>query len=510
MKWAPVRSESEKKIAAKLRKASGFYRFLWEIRDELFDGDFQEELEKSYQPRGQQPCAPALLAMVMLLQRYDGLSDADAVDAAENDRRWQLVLGCLGADQAPFGQGTLVRFRLRAIANDLDKKLVDRTVEIAKKSGGFGWKHLRTALDSSPLHGAGRVEDTWNLIGRAMAKVVHAVSLALDLDEETVIKSAGLSVLSADSIKAALDIDWDDEDAQTAALEKLLSQVDALEKWVAKRASKQTEVPPLREPLAMLRKLVAQDIEPDPTSGGRRIKQEVAKDRIISVSDPEMRHGRKSKTKLFNGYKRHVAIANNLILATAVEPANVREHEPAAGLLERVARHGAIEIVDIDRGYLASEAIADLFDDGVTINSKPWVATNKGLFTKLDFRIDARRRTVTCPNGKTARAVDSGKATFLVEDCSRCKLKRSCTTSESRSVALHPNEGMLIQLRTRKATRSGRAELRKRVVVEHKLARVGQIQGDDARYAGARKNELDLNRTAAVINLQEIARQRAA
>jgi hypothetical protein len=193
-----------------------------------------------------------------------------------------------------------------------------------------------------------------------------------------------------------------------------------------------------------------------------------------------------------------------------VEPANIQEYVPAAGLLERVARHGAIEIVDIDRGYLASEAIAELFDEGVTINSKPWVPTNKGLFTKLDFRIDARRRIVTCPNGKTARAVDSGKATFAVEDCSCCKRKPSCTTSDSRTVALHPNEGMLIQLRTRKSTRNGRAELRKRVVVEHKLARVSQVQGADARYAGSRKNELDLNRTAAVINLQEISRRRAA
>jgi hypothetical protein len=99
--------------------------------------------------------------MVLLLQRYDGVSDADAVDAAENDRRWQLVLGTLGSERTPFGQGTLVRFRVRAVANDLDKKLVDRTVELAKKTGGFGWKHLRVALDSSPLHGAGRVEDTW-------------------------------------------------------------------------------------------------------------------------------------------------------------------------------------------------------------------------------------------------------------------------------------------------------------------------------------------------------------
>jgi hypothetical protein len=91
MRWQPGRTEAEKKVAAKLRKASAFYRFLWEVREELFDADFQSELEKSYGPRGQDPCPPALLAMVNLLQRYDGLSDADAVDAAENDRRWQLV-----------------------------------------------------------------------------------------------------------------------------------------------------------------------------------------------------------------------------------------------------------------------------------------------------------------------------------------------------------------------------------------------------------------------------------
>src|SRR4029078_2201344 len=67
------------------------------------------------------------------------------------------------------------------------------------------------------------------------------------------------------------------------------------------------------------------------------------------------------------------------------------------------------------------------------------------------------------------------------------KLKPSRTTSRSRSIALHPNEGMLIQLRRRKATRTGRAELRKRVTIEHKLARVECIQGDTARYAGCAK-----------------------
>lgn len=448
--------------------------------------------------------------MVMLLQRYDGLSDADAVDAAENDRRWQLVLGTLGGDAAPFGQGTLVRFRVRAISNDLDKRLVERTVELAKATGGFGWKQLRVALDSSPLNGAGRVEDTWNLIGRAMSKVVHAISLALDLDEEAVIANAKLTVLTADSIKAALDVDWNDEDAQTAALQTLLQQVDALERWVARRASKEAEVPPLKAPLELLRKLVKQDIEPDPSGTGRRIKDEVAKNRIISVADPEMRHGRKSKTKLFNGYKRHIAIADNLILATAVVPANVQEQAPAARLLEAAAAHGEIETLDIDRGYLPSSAVAALYREGTRVNSRPWVPTNHGRFTKTDFRIEVRRRKVTCPNGVVVTATPGGKAIFPVEDCSACKLKAKCTTAPHRSITLHPMEGMLVQLRRRNATRAGRAALRARVAVEHRLARISATQGNRARYFGARKNELDLNRSAAIVNLHEVARRRAA
>lgn len=511
MDWSPKRTEAEAEVAAKLRKASAFYRFLWEVRAELFSPDFQRELGGSYQPRGQEPCPPALLAMVLLLQRYDGLSDADAVEAAENDRRWQLVLGTLGSDQAPFGQGTLVRFRMRAIANDLDKRLVDRTVELAKKTGGFGWKQLRVALDSSPLEGAGRVEDTWNLIGRAMTKVVHSISLALDIDEDEVIRSAGLSVLSADSIKAALDIDWDDDQAESSALQTLLKQVDALERWVAQRASKEAEVPPLKDSLELLRKIVGQDIEPEPSGGNRRrIKQEVAKDRVISISDPEMRHGRKSKTKLFNGYKRHIAIANGLILATAVEPANVREHAPAPRLLDAVERYGEIAILDMDRGYLPSPRVLELHRAGTEIHSRPWVPTNHGLFTKSSFRIDLRRRRVTCPAGVAAEVAASGQANFSAEDCGRCTLKPSCTTSAARSIRLHPAEDLLIQLRSKKATRAGRAELRKRVAVEHKLARISSIQGDTARYRGARKNELDLNRSAAIANLLETARRRAA
>jgi hypothetical protein len=49
-----------------------------------------------------------------------------------------------------------------------------------------------------------------------------------------------------------------------------------------------------------------QDLEPDPEGGGVRTRQQVAEERRVSVEDEEMSHGRKSKSKRFNGFKQHM------------------------------------------------------------------------------------------------------------------------------------------------------------------------------------------------------------
>ena len=203
-------SPEEARVAAVLHRTGKFYVFLRKVRAELFDDAFQAELAAVYQPRGTAPLPGALLAMVTLLQAYTQVSDADAVVAAQVDRRWQLVLGCLGATEAPFSQGALVKFRERMIAHDLDRALLDRTVTLAKQTGHFGWQALRAALDSSPLVGRGRVEDTWNLLGRALRTVVTCAATTLQIPREQVLAGAGVTLLGAPSLKAALDIDWGD------------------------------------------------------------------------------------------------------------------------------------------------------------------------------------------------------------------------------------------------------------------------------------------------------------
>lgn len=500
-------AEREARVAARLRAGSKFYRFLWEVREELFDDAFQDELAAICRPRGQDPCPPALLAMVNILQRYEGLGDRAAVEEAENDKRWQLVLGTLGEDSAPFGQGSIFRFRERMIEHDLDKRLVARTIELAKRTKKFGWKNLKAMLDSSPLDGAGRVEDTWNLIGRAMRKVVDSVAHALGVEPRHVIEAAGLTLLGESSLKAALDIDWSDADERREALQVLVAEADALAAWVANEVAPNT-VPQVSEALKLLERVVEQDIEPDPNGGGVRIRHGVAEDRIISINDPEMRHGRKSKSKTIKGFKRHVATGNGFILATAVEPANRPEHEPTGRLLDGVRSVGEIASVDVDRAYISSPEIAALWRSGTTVRSRAWRKPNQGFFVKEDFHIDLDAGGVVCPAGAVARINTAGKANFDEMDCGQCVLKAACTPARHRSVQIHQDEAMLIDFREALATKQGRADYRGRVKVEHHLGRVGAIQGPRARYRSTRKNEMDLNRTAAVANLQEIARLR--
>jgi hypothetical protein len=514
IRWTcPIALNAEEQaLAATLHRIGKFYVFLRTVRGELFDEAFQAELAASYQPRGTQPVPPALLAMVTLLQAYDQVGDAEAVITAQVDRRWQLVLGTLGQATAPFSQGVLVRFRERLIAHDLDRRLLDRTVALARARGGFGWQALRAALDSSPLVGAGRVEDTWNLLGRAMQTVATCAAKALQTTRDAVLRDAGVTLVGASSLKAALDIDWTDPTAQADALARLLADVDRLEAWVATSVPV-ADAPPVQAALTALRRVVTQDLEPDPTTGQRRIRRGVAADRMPSLGDPEMRHGRKTRTKPFNGYKRHVLtlIDQDLIVDAIVRPANEPEHTALAQLEPALAPHGPLAELAIDRGYLASPRIGPLAAQGVTIRAKAWRSPNGTRFPKHAFAIDLVGGHVTCPAGQVA-ALAPGAAVvhFQPTVCEPCAQRDACTTARARSVSLHPQEALLQTLAAAQREPAGRAALRERVIVEHTLGRIGQIQGVRARYKGIRKNTLDTRRTAAVANLQRVARMPAA
>lgn len=523
-RWSPAVECSERevrllKLAGKSRKLLVFLR---ERRSEIFDDGFQAELETMYRSteQGEEPQPPGLMSMALLLQGYMQVSDAEAVRLSATDLCWRLVLGTLAkkGDKPAFSQGGLQQFRERMIRYDMDRRLLERTIEVAKKSRAFDWrklpKTLRVAVDSRPLAGAGRVEDTINLLGHAGRKIASCIATCLNTTFEEVCRQAGARLLLGSSIKAALDIDWNDPDAKQEALTRLCAQLERLSAWVERRRPADAQDASLNRYLEALAQVKKQDVEAAP-EGGVRLRQGVAEDRRISIEDPEMRHGRKSKTKRFDGYKQHVStdLDTDLVLACAVTPANRPEEEATPGLSADMAHIGLTPgELQIDRAYLNSDLAEEVAARRGTIVCKPWNARNSklGLFAKRDFTINVRDSTITCPAGQVESFEPGEVVEFDPDVCGACSLRAQCTraaTGRGRFVSMGDNEGLQKKLRQLQASRAGRAKLRDRTGVEHRLAHIANRQGPRARYRSARKNTFDLRRLAAIQNLETIARR---
>ena len=158
-------SERELRILKRVKKRP-LFAFFRNHRDEIFDETVQAKLLATYPEiaRGKEAVPPAQAALAMLMQAAFDVPDHDVPELTACDLRWQMVLDCVGAEDPLLSQGTVFNFRMRAIEHGLVDLLIDRTVELAKKHKDYSFKALRAALDSSPLWGAGRVEDTFNLM----------------------------------------------------------------------------------------------------------------------------------------------------------------------------------------------------------------------------------------------------------------------------------------------------------------------------------------------------------
>ena len=257
-----------------------------------------------------------------------------------------------------------------------------------------------------------------------------------------------------------------------------------------------------------------QDVEPRP-DGGVQIRQGVAADRRISIEDADMRHGRKSKSKRFKGYKQHVGtdLDSELVLACAVTPANRPEEDAAPVLREDLARLRLTPSeLFIDRAYVNSVLTEEVTHHGGRVICKPWrgAGAKPGLFGKRDFKVNVRDGTITCPAGEVEPFSPGEVVHFDPEACGPCPLRANCTqaaTGHGRSVTMGDDERLQKKLRALQHTRAGREELRDRVGVEHRLSHLANRQGPKARYRGTRKNTFDLRRLVAVQNLETISRR---
>ena len=245
------------------------------------------------------------------------------------------------------------------------------------------------------------------------------------------------------------------------------------------------------------------------------IRQGTAPARLISIHDPEMRHGRKSAAKRFDGHKAALAVDTDTQLITAVDvlAGNASDAEDALALVEQTeqATECTVDETYGDCAYGSGETRQAFADAGRTLRAKVPAMTNGDCFPKTAFTIDLDARTCTCPEAQTTddlRGSAGGPQHFVfaTATCGACPLRAQCVKGTGgRTIALHPQEALLQEARAFQAS-DAFAEVRcLRQAVEHRIARVVQLGLRQARYVGKAKTLFQLALAATVANLTLLA-----
>jgi len=464
---------------------------------------------------GRRSVPPMIVAVVMVLQRLEGLSDREAVERFAYDVRWKYACGGLDFDHPGFSHTVLVDMRARLARSERPERIFAVTRETALAAGLVG---RRRVLDSTPLYDAVATMDTVTLLRSGVRGLLRVAG-----EREAALR--GLLTRDDDYASSAKPVcDWDDPAAREALIDALARDASAL--LVALEG--EPLEPALAEAATLLATLLGQDLETD-DEGTFRIARRVAPDRVISTVDADARHGHKTSAHGFDGYKGHVAIDpdSELVTATGVGAGNGGDAAMAPELLaddletttdasadEPAGAAAADEplIVYGDAAYGSGELLEHLEDAGAEprIKVQPPVAPG-GRYSKADFGIDVEAGSVTCPAGRTAplRPRRHGTEASFGAACASCPLRARCTTSkDGRSIKVGPHEAVLTRARRAGADPARAADHRAtRPKVERKLGHLMRRRhgGRRARVRGRPKVAADFSLLAAAVNLARLA-----
>jgi IS5 family transposase len=452
------------------------------------------------------PTVPArVMATVMLLQSFEGLSDREACDRLGVDLRWQAAAG-LDVGAAAFHPTALVGMRNRLRASARPRRLFEDTKVVARATGAM--RNRARVLDSTPVFDAVATQDTVTQLRAAIRKVLAGLDQAAS-PVATMVRAV-LRRSDDYASPGKPPCDWDDPTAREALVDELVT--DAL---AALGALNGQALPlPAIEAGELLALVAGQDVEQG-EDGVFRIARKVARDRVISTVDTQARHGHKSRHRRFDGYKAHLSVDpdSELIDEVAASPANAPDREAAGELLDEHAHSGTKPEVVGDSAYGDAATRADLEAAGFTVTAKCPPARNaKGRFPKDRFAVDLDAGTVTCPAGNTAPIIPAhdggGKASFRPW-CAACPLRSACTAARrGRTIAIHPHEAVL--QRARAAQRDPAWQQRykaDRPIVERKISHFTRRAwgGRKARTRGLARLTTDLAARAGALNWARLA-----
>ena len=313
-----------------------FYGLLASLRGRLFrDSDFAEFYCAD---NGRDSVPPSLLATALLLQSHDKVSDAEAKARADFDIRWKVALG-IEVEDRPFAKSTLQVFRAQLILHDKVREVFESSLRLARESGYLKRRSMKVALDTTNILGRGAVRDTYNLLADGMVKLLRALAAVEKTTVGKWAKAQGYGRYLASSIKGEAAIDWSDKRARTALLAGIVRDADRLLELSRQTQGELPEDGAERQQIVvaaeLLGQLLLQGIERKGGDGddGVSLRDGVSRDRMMSVHDPEMRHGHKSSRRRFDGHKAAIVVDTDTQLITAVEvlPGNAPDNLGGAG-----------------------------------------------------------------------------------------------------------------------------------------------------------------------------------
>lgn len=478
----------------------GFYGKLALRGDDIFaDEDFGGVYCAD---NGRPSVPPSMLAMARLLQHYEGVSDAETVERCRYDLRWKVALDLdLASVEAPFAKSTFQAFRARLTLHEKEGFAFERSVQEARKAGLLP-KRLCLALDSSPVRGHGALKDTFNLLSDAIVGVLRAVARKRNAPVGDVAREAGVERhVEAASIKGSEVVDWGNSEDVRRFLRGLLEDCGRVVA-AAETADCATDE------VALLKKVIAQDIEEQGPDGGPHIRQGVAPDRVVSVQDPEMRHGHKSSGASYNGHKAHAAVevTSGVITAVAVTAPGTADGAMVGPLLEQSAQATGCEIAQAlgDTAYSSRDALAQAKAAGVELVTK-MPPDPKGRLPLGSFHVSEDRLHAVCPAG-----IESARRTRRHRDvihlwspaaCGTCAMRERCTKAAARTMLVPPDFHERRERERYALSPDGRRLLRLRLAVEHAFGRTKNLGARVARCFGRKKTRVQWLWTAAVANL---------
>jgi hypothetical protein len=217
------RFENPREILGDRLREGSIYRLLADEGDRLFPNDYFADLYTRSVRGG--PTVPArVLATVMLLQAFEGLSDREAVDHLEVDLRWQAARGVDTGAEA-FHSTVLVGQRNRLRASARPRRLFEDVKVVAQTSGAL--QHRARVFDSTPICDAVATQDTVT----QLRAVIRKLLIALDATGERELARAVRSSLAREDDYATPGkppCDWDDRAAREQLVDELVGDCHAV------------------------------------------------------------------------------------------------------------------------------------------------------------------------------------------------------------------------------------------------------------------------------------------